>query len=244
MEDPRAYGRAWAEDYDELHAGLDPTPAVEAVAGLAGQAGVLELGVGTGRVALPLAERGVDVVGVEASPEMIAKLREKPGGDAVRVVQGDFAEATLDRTFGVVLLAFNTLFALPTQEAQVACFRNAARHLGRGGAFVLEAFVPDLDRFHQGQRVACEQAGGHEVVLECSRHDPVIQRVDSTTVRLAADGPRTYPASVRYAWPAELDLMGRLAGLELAGRWGGWRGEPSTAASGGHVSVYRPVGRG
>ncbi|QBI19455.1 class I SAM-dependent methyltransferase [Egibacter rhizosphaerae] len=240
MDDPTQYGRDWAEDYDELH-GADPNPTVDAVSDLAGGGPVLEFGVGTGRIALPLADRGLEVVGIDASPEMLARLRAKPGSEGIEGIEGDFVEVAVDRRFTIVLLAANTLFGLPTQEVQVVCFTNAARHLTPDGAFVLDGFVPDPGRFDRGQRTQSMRAGGNEVLLESSLHDPVTQRVDSTILRLGREGARTYPVSVRYAWPTELDLMARLAGLRLAERWGGWRREPFTASSGMHVSIYRPA---
>ena len=240
--DPGRYGEDWAEDYDALFDDLDQWPTVDAVAELAGGGRVLEFGIGTGRLALPLAARGVEVVGVEASQAMVSALRRKPGGDRLEVVMGDFAHATADGGFAVVLLAFNTLFALPHQEAQLACFANAARHLTPGGVFALDAFVPDLTRFQRGQRLETRAAEPNEVRLEASRHDPVGQRVTSTVVRLSAVGARLLPVAVRYAWPAELDLMARLAGLRLRERWQWWDGSTFTSSSGQHVSIYeRPV---
>lgn len=237
--DPGQYGREWASAYDELHHDVDPAEVVAAVADLAGGGSVLELGVGTGRIALPLAARGVEVVGVDASPEMLDRLRAKPGGSDLEVHGGDFVDVAVDRRFAVVLLAFNTLFAVASQPAQVACFANAARHLDAAGVFVIEAFVPDPARFDRGQTVRTVRAGGHDVLLETATHEPVNQRVDSTLLRFGPDGMRSYPLTVRYAWPSELDLMAQLAGLELVDRWGGWDRRPFTSSSGAHVSVYR-----
>ncbi len=235
--DPGRYGEDWAQDYDALFDHLDQAT-VDAIAGLAGSGRVLEFGIGTGRLALPLAARGVKVVGVEASQAMVDALRRKPGGEQFDIVMGDFAHATVEGEFAVVLLAFNTLFALPDQEAQLACFANAARHLAPDGVFALDAFVPDLTRFERGQRLETRAAEPNEVRLEASRHDPVNQRVTSTLVRLSAVGPRLLPTTARYAWPAELDLMARLAGLRLRARWQWWDHTPFTASSGQHVSIY------
>ena len=235
--DPGRYGEDWAQDYDALFDHLDHAT-VDAIVELAGGGPVLEFGIGTGRLALPVAARGVKVVGVEASQAMVDALRRKPGGEQFDIVMGDFAHATVEGEFAVVLLAFNTLFALPDQEAQLACFANAARHLAPDGVFALDAFVPDLTRFERGQRLETRAAEPNEVRLEASRHDPVNQRVTSTLVRLSAVGPRLLPTTARYAWPAELDLMARLAGLRLRDRWQWWDHTPFTSSSGQHVSIY------
>lgn len=237
---PGTYGDRIAEVYDDLHAWqLDTESAVEALAGLAGEGPVLELGVGTGRLALPLVERGLEVHGVDASEAMVAKLREKPGGARVPVAVGDFADVPAPGgPYSMVFVAFNTFFGLLTQEAQVRCFRGVAGRLAEGGVFVLEAFVPDVARFDRGQRVDARVVEADRVQLEVSRHDAAAQRVDSQVIVATDGGLRLYPVRIRYAWPSELDLMGRLAGLELRHRWGGWRKEPFTADSLRHVSVY------
>jgi len=237
--DSSTYGERIAEVYDEWHAGLDPSDAVAALAELAGAGPVLELAIGTGRIALPLAERGVEVHGIDASEAMVAKLREKPSGNRIPVTMGDFADVGVAGAYPLIFIGFNTFFALLTQEEQVRCFANVAARLEPGGAFVLEGFVPDLARFDRGQRVSAIEVELDVVRTDASRHDPVTQRVTSQHLVLTADGVRLYPVSLRYAWPTELDLMARLAGLELAERWGGWRKEPFTADSERHVSVYR-----
>lgn len=240
--DPGQYGRDWADEYDDLYAGLDPTAAVDTLVELARGGRVLEFGIGTGRIALPLVERGVDVTGLDASPEMVAKLREHPRGGDIPVHVGDFAETRVDGEFAVVCLAFNTLFALPGQEAQIACFRNAARHLAAGGVFAIDAFVPDLGRFRLGQSLVANRVSADGVDIDATRHDPVEQRVRGTMVRLSEAGIRLLPVTVRYAWPSELDLMARLAGLRLRSRWEWWDQKPFTASSGRHVSVYERAG--
>lgn len=239
--DPSVYGDRIAGIYDELHDWhLDTGAAVEALAGLAGDGPVLELGVGTGRVAAPLAERGLEVHGIDASEAMVARMREKPGGDRVRVAMGDFAEVRAPGgPYSLILVVFNTLFALQSQEEQVRCFRGVAEALAPGGRFVVEAFVPDPARFDRGQRVEAFRADADRVVLEASIHDPVGQRVASQHVVIEDGETRAYPADIRYAWPSELDLMARLAGLELRHRWGGWKGEPFTAESSRHISIYQ-----
>lgn len=237
--DPEAYGRAIAGDYDALYAErLDTAAAVDCLTDLADGGPVLELGVGTGRLALPLAARGLAVHGMDSSPEMVDLLRAKPGGAELPVTLGDFSDLHVDERFTLVVLAFNTIFALPSQGAQVGCFAVAAEHLRDGGRFVVEAFVPDPTRFPAGQMVRPYRIGADAVVLEVGEIDPVAQRMTTTKVRLGPDGVRLYPANHRYAWPAELDLMARLAGLRLEERWGGWERAPFTAASTHHVSVY------
>lgn len=237
--DPEAYGRAIAADYDALYDDtLDTRAAVTCLADLAGTGPVLELGIGTGRLALPLVAQGLAVHGVDSSPEMVARLRGKPGGAAVPVTVADFADVRLDGRFTLVVLAFNTVFALPSQDAQIDCFATAAAHLHPGGRFVVEAFVPDPTRFSQGRMVRPYAIGAETVVLEMGEIDPAVQRMTTTKVALGPAGVRLYPANHRYAWPAELDLMARLAGLRLTHRWGQWRRTPFTAASTAHVSVY------
>src|SRR5688572_15721426 len=151
--DPSAYGRARSSDYDDLYAELDPTTAVDLLADLAGDGPVLELGIGTGRLALPLAARGLEVHGIEGSPEMASALRGKPGGQDIPVVVGDFAEVSAGTGFSLAVLAINTVFALPSQDAQVRCFRNVGKHLRHGGRFVVEAWVPDVGAFRNGTAV-------------------------------------------------------------------------------------------
>jgi SAM-dependent methyltransferase len=234
----KTYGDRIADVYDGLYSGLDTDGAVETLAALAGSGPVLELGIGTGRLALPLAESGLEVHGVDASEAMVQKLREKPGGDSIRVTMGDFADIDVDSQFSLIFIAFNTLFGLLTQEDQLRCFANAAAHLADGGVFVVEAFVPDLARFDRGQRVNVNFVEADRVMIDASRHDPMEQRVDSSHVVITESGTRLYPVSIRYAFPAELDLMARLAGLELSDRWGGWRRQSFDAESPRHVSVY------
>lgn len=235
---PETYGDRIADVYDGLYSGLDTEGAVETLTELAGSGPVLELAIGTGRLALPLAERGLEVSGIDASEEMVKKLREKPGGDRITVTMGDFADVDVEGQFSLIYVAFNTLFALLTQEAQLRCFANAAKRLADGGVFVVEAFVPDLGRFDRGQRPNVNIVEPDRVMIDVSRHDPAEQRIDSSHVVLTESGTKLYPVGLRYAFPAELDLMARLAGLELTNRWGGWRRQPFDAASDRHVSVY------
>jgi SAM-dependent methyltransferase len=223
--------------------GLDTDAAVAFLAELAGPGPVLELAVGTGRIALPLGERGIDVRGIDASEAMVARLCSKRGGDRIPITIGDFADVPIEGRFTLIYVVFNTLFALQTQDEQIRCFRNVAAHLLDGGVFVVEAFVPDLTRFDRDQRIETERVGLDQVWLGVARHHPVEQRVESQHVVLAEQGMRFYPVQLRYAYPSELDLMARLAGLQLQARFGGWRRESFTAASGMHVSVYERASR-
>jgi SAM-dependent methyltransferase len=235
---PETYGDRIADVYDGLYSELDTDGAVETLADLAGPGPVLELAIGTGRLALPLAERGLEVHGIDASEAMVEKLRQKPGGDRIPVTIGDFADVNVEGQFSLVFVAFNTLFALLTQEDQLRCFENAAAHLTDDGVFVTEVFFPDLARFDRGQRMQTTSVDPGRVMLDASRHDPVAQRVDSSHIVITEAGTKLYPVVVRYAFPPELDLMARLAGLRLRERWGGWRRERFAASSQRHVSVY------
>lgn len=236
---PEAYGDRWAPIYDDIHGQLDPTAAVDRLAALAEGGRILELAIGTGRIALPLAARGLELHGIDASTAMVDRLRAKPGGAELPVTIGDFADVGVEGDFDLVFVAFNTLFALLTQEEQVRCFRNVAAHLASGGAFVIEAFVPDPTRWTDGQRVGASRVDDRSAMLEVSTHDPVRQVTTSQQVVLDEAGLRMFPVQVRYAWPTELDLMAQLAGLQLESRTAGWDGGTFEATSTGHVSVYR-----
>lgn len=206
---------------------------------LAGDGPVLELGVGTGRLAIPLAERGLDVDGIDASAAMVARLREKPGGERVRVALGDFATVPAPGgPYRLAFVVFNTIYALITQDEQVACFRGVAERLTPDGIFVLEAFVPDPARYDRGQRVEAFHVGSDRVDIHASKHDPVGQGVVFQHVVAGEGAVKLYPGRLRYIWPSEMDLMARLAGLRLRSRHGGWREEPFTSESSRHVSVY------
>jgi SAM-dependent methyltransferase len=236
--DAAAYGRSAAHDYDELYAELDPSTAAETLADLADGGPVVEFGIGTGRLALPLARRGLVIHGIDGSPEMAALLQRKPGGEDIPVVIGDFSEVTVGNDFGLVILAFNTIYALPSQEAQVACFRNAARHLRPGGRFVIEAWVPDLGAFRNGTAVRPVQIHDRHVELEVARLHSAEQMMSTTKVHISDGGIRLIPANHRYAWPSELDLMARLAGMRLAYRWEDWKRTQFHDASTAHISVW------
>jgi SAM-dependent methyltransferase len=233
------YGERMADVYDDLYGARPTTAASVAFLEERARGGpALELAVGTGRVALPLAARGVQVDGIDASPAMVAKLRAKPGGDALDVTFGDFADVPVAGRYRLVYLVFNTFFALLTQDDQLRCFANVAAHLTDDGVFVIEAFVPDLGRFHRNQHVGAIDIAADRVHLDVSRHDLATQRVDATHVIFGDGAVQLFPVALRYAWPGELDLMARLAGLTLHHRYGGWEGEPFDSSSTMHVSVY------
>jgi SAM-dependent methyltransferase len=236
---PETFGSLNAEWYDiACPTDAAALEAVGVLADLAADGKVLELAIGTGRIALPLAARGLSVSGIEASPEMIAKLSAKPGGEAIPVSIGNMADVDIDGEFDLVFLVFNTLFNLTSQDDQVRCFRNVARRLTPRGVFVLEAFVPDVAHFVNRERVRTVKITFGSVFLEASIHDPVTQRIDYQYIAATANGLRLTPLPMRYVWPSEMDLMARLAGLELRHRWAGWDRSAFTATSTSHVSVY------
>lgn len=242
--DASAYGHAIADAYDDLHEAITADTsiteaAVDRLYTLAEGLPVLEFGIGTGRLALPLAARGLHVTGIDASAEMVQVLRAKPGGDHIAVTVGDFAVTQVEGEFNLVVLAINTIFALPSQDAQISCFRNAAAHLRPGGRFVVEAWVPDLGAFRNGTALRLLSLSEDRVVAEAARLSCADQMMYTTKVDMTSAGLRLLPANHRYAWPAELDLMARLAGMEREHRWADWHGTPFTDASRAHVSVYR-----
>ena len=213
-------------------------PTLDRLVELAAGGAALELAIGTGRVGVPLAERGVSVSGIELSEPMIAQLRTKVGADRLPVVVGDMAHATVPGEFSLVYLVFNTISNLLEQSEQVACFRNAAAHLGPGGRFVIELGVPDLRRLPPDRDAAIFEAGPDRIGLDT--YDVVAQHLVSHHFRFGAGtGAQLFRSRHRYVWPAELDLMGQLAGFTLEHRWADWSGAPFTVTSESHVSVYR-----
>ncbi|ANS79436.1 Methyltransferase [Serinicoccus hydrothermalis] len=233
-----------AAAYDEASAAMFAPdvldPAVDLLTELAGDGRALELAIGTGRVGIPLAQRGIEVVGIELSPPMVDQLHRKAADLPVTV--GDMATTQVEGTFALVYLVFNTIGNLTTQEEQVACFANAARHLEPGGRFVVEVGVPALRRLPPGQAAVPFDVGEEHVGLDT--YDPVTQQAMSYHYSREADGSWSYsPHHFRYVWPSELDLMARLAGLRLERRTSDWRGAPFTAESESHVSVWRREGQ-
>ena len=237
--DETTYGDAIAHIYDDWYESYDPA-AIETLAELARGGPALELGIGTGRIALPLQDRGVMVHGIEASEKMVAKLQAKPGGYRIPVTIGNFADVPVQGEYPLIFVVFNTLFALLTQEEQVQCFRNVAEHLAPDGVFVTETFMPDMTRFQRGQNISLVAMDDGYLRIDVSRHDPVLQHIYSQHVAWTESGARFYPVRLRYIWPSELDLMAQLAGLKLVARWGDWSKSPFTKDSGKLISV---VGR-
>ena len=241
----KSFGPKLAEVYDDVqHYSKTPSrrdldAAVALLDSLARGGPALELAIGTGWIALPLAARGVRVDGIELSAAMVGQLRAKPGGEQMSVTIGDMADVTVSGTYRLIFVVANSLFNLLTQEDQVRCFENVAAHLQDDGVFLIEVFRPDfLFRLRDNQYVAAEGIEVDEVRLDVARHDPVGQLLDESHVLLTRDRVRMNPIVTRYAWPSELDLMARIAGLRLRERWGGWNREPFTAESEYLVAVY------
>lgn len=234
------FGEETAADYDEASAEmLAPSvvePAVDMIADLAGEGRALELGIGTGRIALPLARRGVSVRGIELSKAMVARLRSKPGGDAVGVTVGDFATTSVEGAFSVVYLVYNTIMNLTTQSSQVACFRNVASHLEPGGCFIIETMIPDLQRLPPGETARVFHVG--ETSWGIDEYDVATQGLISHHFKVVDGALQRSSVPFRYVWPSELDLMAQLAGMRLRDRWSNWAREPFSADSRGHVSVW------
>jgi SAM-dependent methyltransferase len=237
------FGERIAATYDEHSAGVfDPAvvgPAVDRLAELAGDGAALEFAIGTGRIALPLAERGVRVAGIDNSEPMLERLRAKPGAERIEAVAGDMSATRVDGKFSLVYLVFNTIFNLTTQEGQVACFENAAAHLDSGGRFVIEARVPELQRLPLGQTMLPWRADADGMSFYV--YDTVIQRLSGRHYDFVDGRVESNPIEMRYVWPAELDLMARIAGMRLQDRWANWQGEPFTGLSPSHVSVYEKL---
>ena len=242
-----SFGEDVAETYDDVQrfsntpSRSDRAAAIAFLEKLAGGGPALELAIGTGWIALPLAASGIRVDGIDISPAMVDQLRAKPGGDKISVTIGDFADVPVPGTYRLIFVVANTLFNLLTQDDQVRCFENVAAHLTEDGSFLIEAFRPDfLYRLRGHQYVDAEAVEVDEVRLDVARHDPVKQLLEESHVSLSREGVRLNPIVTRYAWPSELDLMARIAGLRLKERWAGWNRDPFTSASTNLVSVYGP----
>ena len=233
------FGEEVAARYDEEVAGFEPEvldPTVDFLAELAGDGAALELGVGTGRVAIPLARRGVPVHGIDLSEAMVARLREKAGPDVVGVTVGDFSTTKVDKTFTLVYLVCNTIMNLTTQDAQVACFENVAAHLDPGGCFVIETVLPDL----KGEKLRIFDFSDTHVGID--EYDVENQGLVSHHYTKRAGDFEYSWGPFRYVWPSELDLMARIAGMRRRERWSGWKREPFTSASTKLVGVWeKPI---
>jgi SAM-dependent methyltransferase len=226
------YDASAAEMFDPA----EVEPLVDLLVQLARGGRALELGIGTGRIALPLAQRGVPVHGVDMSKAMVARLRAKPGGEDVGVTIGDFATTTVDGTFSLAYLVFNTISNLTTQAAQVACFRNVAAHLEPGGCFLIEVGIPELRRLPPGETIRAFHVSDTRWGLD--EYDVAVQGLTSHHFEIVDGRAERLSVPFRYTWPAELDLMAQLAGMRLRERWSGWKREPFTSESRKHVSVW------
>jgi SAM-dependent methyltransferase len=235
-------GMSFGDDVAGLYRDFQRGDEIAAVAfleKLAGGSPALELAIGTGRIALPLAAAGIRVDGIDISPAMVEQLRSKLGGDQIAVTMGDFAEVPVPGMYRLIYVVWNTFFNLLTQDEQVRCFENVAAHLAGDGSFVVEAGLPDYAyRLRNNQYVDAEAIEVGKVRLDVLRHDPATQMIEESHVTLSRDGIRLNPVVQRYAWPPELDLMARIAGLRLKERWDGWKREPYTGAGPTVVSVY------
>lgn len=239
-----SYGNSFGDDYEAIHTKLlaDPTPMIDVLAGHAGTGPALELGIGTGRIARPLAERGVEVDGIEISENMIRQLERSVGGLPIRVYQGDFAEMAPPRRYQLVYCVWSTFFYLTTREAQECAFDRVAGALGDGGVFVLETYIPHPTRFRQGQEVKVIELAVDSVSLQFSLNHQDRQIMEVQRVELSSGGVRLHPVMARYAFADELDEMAGRAGLRLRGRWADWHRAPFTDESPQHVSVYEAAG--
>jgi hypothetical protein len=228
-----------AANYDEISQRGDEAATIAFLEQLARGGPALELAIGTGRIALPLAARGVKISGIDISPAMVTRLRSKMGDENIEVVIGNFADVAVPGTYRLIYVVFNTLFNLLTQDEQVRCFENAASHLTEDGLFVVEGGVPtEFYRLRNNQYVDAEAVGIDHVRLDVARFNPHTQVLEETHITLSDSGIKLNPIVTRYAWPSELDLMARIAGLHLQERWASWNREPFSSASSNCISVY------
>ena len=237
-----SYEEHLAESYDDMFLqtfAMDTAGAVAFMRSAAGDGPVLELGIGTGRVAIPLHESGTTVHGIDSSEHMVKILRAKPGGAELPVTIADMASFDLNMRFPVIYAVFNTFFSLLTQDAQVSCFQRVADHLEPGGVFVMQAFVPDAGRFDlRNQGVSIESTSPQHLEVDAATHDPVAQRVDNVHVVVQDGTVQLFPVKIRYAYVSELDLMARMAGLELRERMSDWDRSAFPGPNGIHISVW------
>lgn len=231
------YGELIADVYDDWYREVDPQM-LEMLARLAGGGCALELGIGTGRVAIPLAARGMKMYGIDSSPAMLEKLRAKAGSEGIQLHQGSFVNIPFDEKFDLIFVVFSTFYGLLTQDEQIQCFKSVADHLNSKGLFAIEAFVPDLTRYQGGQSVRVVQLENQQSRLVASLLDPVNQIITSQFIVLDKSRTDIKPVRIRYVWPSELDLMAHLAGLKLVYHWDDWGQSPFSSNSGKHIAVY------
>jgi len=232
------YGERIADVYDQWYSEFDPA-SIDFLVELAKGGKALELGIGTGRMALPLSKAGLAVQGVDASESMVARLRSKPGAENIPITIATLPDIPVDGQFSLVYVVFNTFFCLLTQQEQIRCFQNVARLLSSDGAFVIEAFVPDMKLFTSGQALRVTQINDSDVQMDASQIEMDMQMITAQHIILTTQGTRFYPVKLRYAWPSELDLMAQLSHMRLRERWDGWTKNPFTSRSGKHISVYQ-----
>jgi SAM-dependent methyltransferase len=238
-DDDGYFGERIAASYDDDSEMFDPAavdPVIDVLVELAAGGSALELGIGTGRIALPLAQRGVPVNGIDLSKAMVARLHAKPGGEDVGVTIGDFATTTVDGSFSLAYLVCNTIMNLTTQAAQVACFRNVAAHLQPGGCFVIDVMIPELQRLPPGETFRVFSGGTDSWGID--EYDVATQGLTSHHLEIVDGRVDRISVPFRYVWPSELDLMAELGGMRLRERWGGWKREPFTSDSRKHVSIW------
>ena len=239
LTDAATYGRYWADIYDGFVGALNPTAAVNFLSAFIGTGPVLELGIGSGRVALPLQAMGVEVHGIDASDEMVALLRAKPDGSRVPVTIGDYANFELPHQYTLIYGVYNAVLLLPSGSGQLSCFQHVAQHLRADGRFVIEAEIPDFTGFVANGRIRIAGMSDDHVELRVTKHRPSEQLLISQHIWITNHGIKLRPGALRYATPSELDLMATCAGLELESRFAGWQRERYSDRSGAHVSVYR-----
>lgn len=228
--------------YDALFGQRDDVDSVGSLlAEVAGGGRVLEFGVGTGRLAIPLAARGVEVHGVDNSERMLAVLRSKPAAAAIKTYLGDVTTIRIPESFQLVFIAFSTIYLMGSQQAQVECFRNAARHLPAGGRFLLEVFVHDRRQWPTAEQFSTTGIEADQVTARAAIHDPLEQIIRLQHLTIKPDGTSFRPNRLRYIWPSELDLMGQLAGMRRVNRWADWKKTPFSADSSSMVSVYEKL---
>ena len=235
---PSTFGELNAEEYDALHDPGTTDACVDLISELAGTGEVLELAIGTGRVALPLVERGLKVSGFDASQEMLEILKAKPRGSEIETWVANMAGFDLGHSFDFAYLVFNTLYNITSQQGQLACLKRVADHLHPGGRFLVEAFMPNREQFANNQAVRTKRVSFDSVWLEAVQHDPVAQTLNYQRIRITENGTQLKPLPMRYVWPAELDLMAELAGLRPVAHWGGWQKQALNASSDMYVIVY------
>lgn len=238
----KSYGEVYAPIYDDLFQERDDLSVVAtALARFATNGSALEFGIGTGRIAIPLSQCGVQVVGIDVSQAMLDKLSVKPESKNIRFWIGDCTQDWVEGDFSLVYIAFSTLFLVGDQDKQVMCFQNAARHLPMGGTFVVEGFVHDRTRFTHNQEVTTTRIGDEGATMRFASLNPFMQEIKMQTIELSANGITMRPNTLHFIYPLQMDLMGRLAGFQLRERWSDWNASPFTSGSTNQIAIYEKV---